>query len=326
MKQLKSIHLIALLLLASCGAPRLLKSELRNSVPGPIALEGTQPDTIRFAAYGDNRLSLDLWDRSYTSSRRFRRRAVTEAIASDSLDFVLHTGDLVENGDDPDLWIAFQNDTAPLLKRRFFYPSAGNHEYKGTFAEGFHQVAPEVVRDTKSYAFRAGPAYVIVFDSVVDPHPSESDDFHGQWFRQRLLDAESSRYLFVVSHHPIFSSGNGTIGRFLIGKGKVGHAPRGRDKRLRAILADDLKQRKKHLPNARTVVFNGHSHFYERYEHEGVTYVTTGGGGAPSHSPRRKADHRVQAYKGDHYVRVTMTGDYLGIKMVAVGKGSWVQK
>lgn len=320
------VSLFSAIVLANCTAPRLLKSELRDSVPGPLALEGTKRDTIRFGVYGDNRLNRNITDRHYTSRRRFRRRGVVEAIASDRLDFLLHTGDLVERGDDPVLWNAFQTDTKPLLKRRFFYPAAGNHEYKGEFTEAFYQVAPEVVRDTKSYAFRAGPAYVIVFDSVVVPHPSDADDFHGQWFRDRLVEAESSRYLFVVSHHPVFSSGRGRIGRFLISKGRVGHAPREKEMRLRGILANDLERRKKHFPNAKTVVFSGHSHFYERYEVDGVTYVTTGGGGAPAHDPGRKADHRVEAYKGDHYVRVMVAGEDLDVEMVPVGEGRWVQR
>ena len=320
------VFYIFLLPLLSCSTPKLLKSELRDSVPGPVALEGSAPDTIRFAVYGDNRLSRNIDDRRFTSNRRFRRRAVTDAIARDSVDFLLHTGDLVERGDDPVLWNAFHQDTKPLLRRRFFYPSAGNHEYKGAFTEAFYQVAPEVVQETKSYAFRAGPAYVIVFDSVVEPHPANLDDFHGKWFRDRLLEAESSPHLFVVSHHPVFSSGRGTIARFVISRGRVGHAPRGKDRRLRALLTDDLKRRRKHFQNARTVVFSGHSHFYERYEFEDVTYVTTGGGGAPSHDPTRRADHRVEAYRGDHYARVTMTGEDVRVEMVPVGEGRWVQE
>ena len=316
---------LGVLLLTSCSTPKLRQSELADSVPTPIALEGIDPDTIRFGVYGDNRLSRDIGDRQFESSRRKRRRAIVQAIASDSLAFILHTGDLVERGDDTGLWNAFQQDTKPLLKRRFLYPSAGNHEYKGAFTEAFYQVAPEVVQDTKSYAFRVGPAYVIVFDSVVSPHPSDAEGIHGQWFKDRLLEAESSPFLFVVSHHPVFSSGRGTIARFLISKGKVGHAPRGKDKRLRAIFADDLKRRRRHYENAKTVVFSGHSHFYEQYESEGVAYVTTGGGGAPSHNPARKADQRVAAYKGDHYIRVTMTQDDVDVRLVPVGLGSWVQ-
>ena len=312
--------------LSSCGTPRLLKTELRESVPGPTALEGTIPDTIRFGVYGDNRLSRDRGDRSFNSKRRLRRRAIVKSIAADSLAFVLHTGDMVERGDDPDLWNAFRQDTEPLLKRRFLYPSAGNHEYKGEFTEAFFQVAPDVAKKAKSYAFSAGPARVIVFDSVVRPHPADGDRFHGKWLRDRLLEAESSPFLFVVSHHPMFSSGRGKIARFLISKGKVGHSPRRRDVQLRTILSDDLRRRQKRHPNARTVVFSGHSHFYERYEYDGVTYVTTGGGGAPSHTPGRKADYRSGAYEGDHYVRVMMTETDVDVRMVPVGLGTWIQE
>ena len=124
-----------------------------------------------------------------------------------SPDFVIHTGDLVENGTDPELWKVFKEDTAPLLQPRFFYPVVGNHEYKGGFSKIYFDLFGKTVGRAKSYAFRAGPAYFIVLDSMSEPAPApkkERLNFHARWFQERLVEANSSRFLFVVLHHPVF--------------------------------------------------------------------------------------------------------------------------
>ena len=312
---------------AGCTTPLLKSDELRRDVPSPEAIPATAT-SIRFAVYGDNRLSRDHADRDTLSERRDRRRDVVEAIAAADPQFVIHAGDLVERGDDPELWRAFLNDTEPLLRPRFFYPAAGNHEYKGGFLEAFHEIAPNGTKNVKGYTFWAGPAYIIVFDSSAEPHPTAAGQFHEVWFNERLLDAQSAQYLFVVSHHPLYSSGRSTIMRFLVGKGgKVGHAPRTQDVAMRAILKRNLEQRRARDPSARTIVLTGHSHFYERYAVDGIDYVVTGGGGAPSHVPAERATHRKAAYEGNHFVEVSCSKNgEVTIEVVPVGTGTWIQR
>jgi 3',5'-cyclic AMP phosphodiesterase CpdA len=312
---------------AAC-APTLTPEDLRAPAPPPARLTPDLPDTITFVVYGDNRLSRDRADRAYDSGRRQRRRAVVSAIAGERPHFVLHTGDLVERGGDETLWALFQEDTAPLLRPRFLYPAPGNHEYKGGFSRTYFDLFTETIQGARSYAFRAGPACVIVLDSTSKPAPASRDTSgaHARWFRERLREADQSRFLFVVLHHPPFSTGRGPVARFLFDR-HAGHAPRPQERPLREMLADHLARRRARDPRARTLVFSGHSHFYEHYIYRGVDFVVTGGGGAPSHTPSETSPpHRVAAYRGDHYVRVAVAGDSLSFQIKPVGQGTWIQR
>ncbi|OGG53261.1 MAG: hypothetical protein A3F84_05125 [Candidatus Handelsmanbacteria bacterium RIFCSPLOWO2_12_FULL_64_10] len=319
---------LVLLLTAAGCAPTLTLKDLRASAPPPARLTPSLPDTLAFVVYGDNRLSRDRADRAYDSDRRQRRRAVVSAIAGERPDFLLHTGDLVEKGGDESLWTLFQEDTAPLLRPRFFYPVAGNHEYKGGLSRTYFNLFGETIQGAKSYAFRCGSACVIVLDSTSKPVPTSEDTsgVHARWFRERLREADQSRFLFVVLHHPPFSTGRGRVARFLFDR-HAGHAPRPQERILREMLADHLTRRRAQDPRARTVVFSGHSHFYEHYVYREVDYVVTGGGGAPSHTPSETpSPHRVAAYRGNHYVRVAVTGDNLSCQIKPVGPGTWIQR
>ncbi|GEM_PF-2680604 len=319
---------LALLLTAGGCAPTLTLEDLRASASPPARLTPAPPDTLAFVVYGDNRLSRDRADRASDSDRRQRRRAVTSAISAERPDFVLHTGDLVEKGGDESLWTLFQEDTAPLLRPRFLYPAAGNHDYRGGLSRTYFDLFGETIQDAKSYAFRCGPACVIVLDSTSKPAPASQDTsgVHARWFRERLREADQSHFLFVVLHHPPFSTGRGRVARILFDR-HAGHAPRPQERLLREMLADHLARRRARDPRARTLVFSGHSHFYEHYIYRDLDFVVTGGGGAPSHTPSETPPpHRVAAYRGDHYVRVVVTGDSLDILLKPVGRGIWIQR
>ena len=80
----------------------------------------------------------------------------------------------------------------------------------------------------------------------------------------------------------------------------------------------ELAQRRRRIPGARTFVFSGHSHFYERYRFGGVEFIVTGGGGAPANKTFRERDHRLAAHEGPHYVRVHLTVGEAKVERVAV--------
>ena len=317
---------IVLLALWGCAVPRLTQEDLRASVPPPLALVDGRVDTLVFAVCGDTQIGRDRKDLAYDSDRRKRRRAVALAIAEAAPQFVLHVGDLVEKGGNPALWEIFKEDTEPLLRPRFLYPVAGNHEYKGGLSEAYFDLFEGGIGHAKSYAFGAGSTFFIVIDSAAEPSASgaEANNLHARWLRERLAEAMDSRYLVVVLHHPVFSSGQGDIARFLF-RLSVGHAPRSQERRLRSILADHHARRLARDPKSRTAVFSGHSHFYESYRYKGVDFIVTVGS-APSRTPdRTPPPYRTAAYRGDHYVLVTVTQDSLSFRMAPVGQGEWIQ-
>jgi acid phosphatase type 7 len=64
------------------------------------------------------------------------------------------------------------------------------------------------------------------------------------------------------------------------------------------------------------VVFAGHVHNYERHEHGGVTYFTTGGGGAHAYPIQRAPDDPYQSKEINyHYLMVDVDRGTLKITM-----------
>jgi hypothetical protein len=64
------------------------------------------------------------------------------------------------------------------------------------------------------------------------------------------------------------------------------------------------------------LVINGHAHDYERtIPINGVTYVVTGGGGAPLY-PVGKSDFTAFALAAHHLVSITLTNDQMELKAI----------
>ena len=104
---------------------------------------------FRFVIYGDTR------------SLPERHRAVSEAIAKEKPDMVLHTGDLVANGDDWGLWKKeFFDPAEPFLRECAFWPVRGNHEETGAL---YHDLFV-LPNDGMYYSFDWGNAHFVVLD------------------------------------------------------------------------------------------------------------------------------------------------------------------
>jgi hypothetical protein len=73
--------------------------------------------------------------------------------------------------------------------------------------------------------------------------------------------------LLVLHHPPLTHSQDSAVGG--------GHSARVPEQQLASM----LERRQQNL-RARIIVMAGHVHNYERYEHGGVTYLVSGGGGA----------------------------------------------
>jgi hypothetical protein len=59
------------------------------------------------------------------------------------------------------------------------------------------------------------------------------------------------------------------------------------------------------------IVFNGHDHGYERSVANGVTYIVTGGGGAPLYPKTHRNPTSVYFDSVYHFVQITLSGDTL---------------
>ncbi len=66
------------------------------------------------------------------------------------------------------------------------------------------------------------------------------------------------------------------------------------------------------------VVFSSHYHNYERNEVNGVTYVVTGGGGAPLYQMQEKIATQAAFALAYHFVLLRMEGDRLEATVFSV--------
>ena len=325
-----ALGLIFALSLSGCSRYVLTRADLgvldASQAPAPVL----HRDDIRFVVFGDSR-SRGALDYLADSALRTCRSRLTKAVASEDVDFVINTGDMVKNGR-KELWDYFEEDTRELIKPRFFFTALGNHEYKNDPGDLLHYFAlfGPIIGKLRSYAFAYGDAYVIVLDSFAVPRPvfqeDGEDNIHALWLREQLEEsARDSRVVIVALHHPVFSSGSNLVthalaapvGR-LFGQQPRGHSPPGWTSHLREDLVAELVRRKERLPGARTLVFTGHSHFYEHYRYGGVDFTVTGGGGAPPNRTADEMEYRLAAHEGAHYVRVTLSADDVEMELVPV--------
>ena len=221
---------------------------------------------IRFAVCGDSR----------SGPQTYRR--VLEMVQADQAEFLIHTGDLVNNGTEAQ-WSEFEALMAgfPLP----FYPVPGNHDALGGKLDGYlaHAGAPAA-----HYSFDWGPAHF----SLADSHHGGVTAAELDWLREDL-GATAQPLKIVVIHHPPFDpDGTDHIRAF------------GNQKLMALMTEMDVDY-----------VFAGHIHAYTRGERDGVEYIITGGAGAPLY----RTGHPQAVH---HYLSVTIRAEELTVELVEV--------
>ncbi|HYY69981.1 MAG TPA: metallophosphoesterase [Terriglobales bacterium] len=228
-----------------------------------------------FIGYGDIRFT-DPGDTRASNPQM--RRAEIVRIAQEKPAFVVITGDLVLTGADARDWRVYDAETASLRQARIeLLPVLGNHDIRG--GEGraltnYFQRFPRLNR-LRWYSVRARNLLVLVLDSnSVDSSGSPQ----WQWLEQRLaaLPLEVDFVLVALHHPPLTRSTDSLMGH--------GHSARPEEQQLASLL-EKYQQKLR----ARIIVLAGHVHNYERYEHKGVTYIVSGGGGATPYIVQRSA-------------------------------------
>lgn len=209
---------------------------------------------FRFLIYGDNRTD----DAAHA--------AVVRGMVPMQADFLLHTGDFVENGASRSQWQTFFGIEAPLLRERPLFSCVGNHELvdgKGTEYIRYFGPEPagdEAVPEHLDSTFRWSNARFFLLNGMV----GWSSGADRAWLEKALAEADSEPGLvwrIVVVHAGPWSSG-----------------PHGNNALLHAAGIPRLLQAHKV-----DLVVSGHDHIYERGWAEGMAYLVSGGGGAPTY-------------------------------------------
>jgi predicted phosphodiesterase len=215
-----------------------------SSYRGSFKTAPTDAPEFRFVIYGDTR------------SLPERHRAISEAIAKEQPDFVVHTGDLVANGDVWALWNKeFFEPAEPFLRHCAFWPCRGNHEGSATLYRDLFDAPNEGT----FYSFDWGNVHIDVLDNY---QQGEDRRRMLDWFKKDLAE-NKAEWTLVVDHEPTFNVG--------------GHGSTwGRDDFLPVMYEHGVD-----------FALAGHSHLYERFlpiapaGKKPIIFVVTGGGGAP---------------------------------------------
>ena len=234
--------------------------------------------TFRFAIYGDSR------------EGAWTHRMIVSQILKARPDFVIHTGDLVEFGDCEVCWDEFFRIAAPVLRSSPFYPTLGNHEDdQSPFAETAYFDIFHLPGIERWYAFDYGNAHFISLKAdgypanVYYPVQEQMD-----WLEQELANNDKP-WLFVYFHLSVFTSTG------------------------EEFLETGLRQRLVPLFERYGVdaVFMGHKHGYERVVVNGITYITTAGGGATLYDLQQPETGSQAAARAYHFTLIDISGDRL---------------
>jgi 3',5'-cyclic AMP phosphodiesterase CpdA len=236
-----------------------------------------------FVVVGDSRNGID------------QHRRVTDRMAQEVPDFVLGTGDMVDEGFREDEWQQFFDVENRLLRDNVYFPALGNHDRqgRGRTADAYRAYfsVPENGGDSERYyAFTYASARFLILDSNAYSFALTDQT---AWIERELVAARQDpaiHHIFVVMHHPPYSI-----------------SLHGGARELRERWGPLFEKYQV------TAVFSGHDHVYERAEAGGLRYFVSGGGGAPLY-PRRPQPNPVDAEAVKkfervlHYLRVTVSG------------------
>ncbi|MBN2151737.1 MAG: metallophosphoesterase family protein [Candidatus Lokiarchaeota archaeon] len=236
--------------------------------PFKTAPSSTVPFT--FFAYGDSR------EASLINSEHVGLLSQMSALASQGSmpAFILNTGDLATDWDDVQSWDIHFQTIKPLAQSVPYVVATGNHEWNEavpdrdnahTLIHEFPSTGPGQINET-SFAFQFSNAYIICLGY---PHDGTSSRSARAWLEGQLAYANASSsidWVFLAWHRPPFT----------------GTTSRDDNNGVKNNTADLL-----HKYDA-DLVFLGHDHNYQRinithssnYTND-VTYIITGGGGAP---------------------------------------------
>ncbi len=218
---------------------------------------------FKFAVYGDTRSNVT------------NHKAVVNAILTHNpRTFVLHVGDLINDGTVYKDWgTEYFTPAKSLLNSTVLYPTLGGHEKNSTCYYDFFSL-PKESGTEEWYSFNYGNTHFIAL------HVTEYANYtYGspqyEWLKKDLISdaARNAKWIVVFFHEPAFSSGAG------------GHSSN-------QTVIENLVSLFEN--NSVDLVFNGHAHFYERSLKSGITYIVSGGGGAPLHDIKQTGNEYQQ--------------------------------
>ena len=259
-----------------------------------------------FVALGDSRN----W--SPNSTNLYRQTILEDVMVSNpKLDFILHSGDMVQEGGDQCDWDRYYEDIDLLVQNNVtFYYAVGNHEtytydYENdTYGEpdmdfSTYMSNVEMLGNERYYSFDHKGIHFIVINTEEYWSDSSASKFDITTDQQEWIinDLESNTMNFTIAmfHRPLYS---------------VRDTSRSHDADcVRNVLEPIL------IEYGVNLVFSGHDHYYYNTKRNGIQHVVTGGAGAPL-ANIRYSENAIDSdvyFSEYHYCNVSVTDEKITI-------------
>jgi hypothetical protein len=219
---------------------------------------GVKKDSpFSFAVYGDNK------------NGPFNHEKNADLILSQNPHFVIHNGDLVNNGNVYKQWEKlFFTPARKMMNQVPLFPTLGNHENHARHYYDFFSLP----NNERWYSFDYGNAHFVVLDSDIREKEKEVWDEQLSWLSEDLekngAKGQAAVWTIVNFHHTIFTAGGNYYDDGRIFRKNLLHP-------LFEKYGVDL-------------VLVGHDHNYERTYpivsrngRKPITYIVCGNGGTP---------------------------------------------
>lgn len=258
----------------------------------PIRTAPEPGGPVLFAVVGDTQSRPDVW------------RRVAAQIRAERPDFLLHCGDMVDDGLSSEMWHReFFRPARELLATVPTFSVLGNHEADSAHYYRYFGTGDRGWRRTQVF----GDLQLFLLDSE---RPLEPGSEQYVWL-ENALEASRARWRFVALHRPPVTSDRDDYGHALDGSTANGDP---RSQPLIPLLE----------AHGVDILFAGHIHAYERSwplrggridRERGVIYVQTGGGGGDlEESAPVRSWHAAKLCRCHHYVTVAIEGDHLELR------------
>ncbi len=220
-------------------------SEIGSTDLTPFRAGRSRGSAFSFAAFGDTRTGHKI------------HRALISAMAKEPVEFVVHSGDLVESGGVKEQWQQFFNIEGPVIAQRPLFAVVGNHDNSPRQHFSHYFLSEPLSNNSRYYYQDWGDVRVVVVDSEIEARAgSQQYEFLDRVLRQ---GAQRGMIMLLALHYPPYSSG-----------------AHGSNMEFREVVGDLAPKYGVEL------VLAGHDHDYERTKRiDGVTYMVAASGGAP---------------------------------------------
>ncbi|MEO1021988.1 MAG: metallophosphoesterase [Bacteroidota bacterium] len=239
---------------------------------------------LSFFVLGDSGVDNDI-------QRQVRDRMMASHNA-DALDFLIHVGD-VHQGDGSTYDAIYFDVYEQLIRQMNFYLSIGNHDTytdnAAPYLDDFYLPTNNPDSTERYYSFRWANSFFLSIDSNIDMRKGSPQY---RFIEEQLTSTQSksATWRFVFFHHPPYC--------------EFWPAWDGDE----VVRQDLMPLFEEHEVD---IVFNGHTHAYEKGALNGVTYVISGGGGGSLDAFARDFEHITISEGVYHFSRVDIDDDEL---------------